>query len=30
VDTEKQNAYYYYGGYYDSYGYSSKKKEAKA
>ena len=24
VDTEKQSSYYYYGGYYDTYGYSGK------
>jgi len=28
VDTEKQSYYQYYGGYYDSYGYSGKAKEA--
>lgn len=26
VDTDKQSAYYYHGGYYDTYGYSSKKE----
>jgi len=30
VDTEKQSSYYYYGGYYDTYGYSAKNKTAKA
>ena len=28
VDTEKQSSYYYYGGYYDTYGYSGKAQEA--
>lgn len=27
VNTDKQSSYYYYGGYYDSYGYSGKHKE---